>query len=98
MNRAARWAATHRKAIVAAVGLAVTLAAGVWGTDNKWVALAAGICTVLGVNGVPNRPQQPAAAEPAPGPHRPSYPGNPGSGDRTPPQVLWSGDMPAFTP
>lgn len=77
MNRAARWAATHRKAIVAAVGAAVTLAAGVWGTDNKYVALAILICTVLGVNGVPNRPATPPEPPPAAGHDSPASPPGP---------------------
>lgn len=89
MNRAMRWAATHRKALVAAAGSAVTLAAGVWGTGNKYVALAILICTVLGVHTVPNSPgqpsqEQPASTEPQAGPHRPSYPGNPGTAGRPP--------------
>lgn len=87
MNAITRWAATHRKALVAAFGVAVTLAAGVWGTGNKWVALAVLIATVLGVNQVPNQaattPAEPAPypPPPAPGPHRPSAPL---AGDGTP--------------
>lgn len=70
----AHWAATHRKALVAAAGTAVTLAAGVWGTGNKWVVLAGLILTVLGVNQVPNRAATPAPAPPAAAPAKPQQP------------------------
>jgi hypothetical protein len=95
VNRAAHWAAVHRKALVAFAGSAVTLAAGVWGTGNKYVALAILICTVLGVNGIPNQPAGPPKAPP---PARAARTGNPGTGDQPPPQVLSSGDMPAPGP
>lgn len=77
MNTALTWIATHRKSLVAAFGTAVTLAAGVWGTDNKWVAFGIAIATVLGVWGVPNQRTGPP---PAPGPRT----GAPLAGSGTP--------------
>jgi hypothetical protein len=82
MSAAMTWIATHRKALVAAFGTAVTLGAGVWGTDNKWVTLAIAIATVLGVNQVPN--QRPEAPAPAPAPSRRSAPPLHGSGGTEP--------------
>lgn len=55
MDALVKWCAGHRKLLVAVAGTAVTLAVQVWGTGNKWVALAVLAATCAGVYGAPNR-------------------------------------------
>jgi len=45
----------YAKAITALLGVALTGATAVYGASNKWVTLAIGVGSVLGVYAVPNR-------------------------------------------
>lgn len=54
MAAAAAWCKAHAKTLTAAAGAAVGIAVTIWGTGNKWVALAVAVATVAGVYRVPN--------------------------------------------
>lgn len=59
---AIEWLAQRRKAIVAAVGIAIGIATQLGLESNKWVQLAIALATLLGLYAVPNKSRRKAVA------------------------------------
>jgi hypothetical protein len=61
MDGIKKWAAEHRKFLVALAGASLTAISLAW-PDAVWVAVVVSVATALGVNQVPNAKAQPAVA------------------------------------